>query len=53
LLALKGKKAELGRACILKNYRKGVVLGLLWKRNTMLHKEGRHTIPVWVFKYIF
>ena len=31
LLALKGKKAELGRACILKNYRKGVVLGLLWK----------------------
>ena len=31
LLFLKGKKAELGRACILENYRKGVVLGLLWK----------------------
>lgn len=31
LLALKGRKAELGRACILEDYRKGVVLGLLWK----------------------
>lgn len=31
ILALSGTKVELGRACIKKDYRQGVVLALLWK----------------------
>lgn len=31
LIIEKGIKAELGRACIKKEYRKGLILGLLWK----------------------
>lgn len=31
LLNKKGRKMELGRACVAKNYRNGVVLGLLWR----------------------
>jgi putative hemolysin len=31
LLALPGNKLELGRACVHKDYRKGTVIGLLWK----------------------
>lgn len=31
ILNLEGKKLELGRACILKEYRNGLIIGLLWK----------------------
>ncbi len=31
LLSKKGRKMELGRACVAKNYRNGIVLSLLWR----------------------
>jgi len=41
LLSKKGRKMELGRACVSKHYRNGIVLGLLWRGIFALAKKNQ------------